>query len=117
MSSPSPWRKIEHIIPCQHIREYPAATTGTQNDVLHLAVKQYVPTNSPKPCAGDITIVIAPGGGFGKELYEPVCQELLVRYGKKGLNIRSIWAADPAHQGESGMLNEGRGGIDREPLK
>lgn len=68
MSSPSPWRTIEHIIPCQHIREYPAATTGTQNDVLHLAVKQYLPTNNPKPRAEDITIVIAPGGGFGKVL-------------------------------------------------
>lgn len=40
-----------------------------------------------------------------------------MRYGKKGLNIRSIWAADPAHQGESGIINEGRVGIDREPLK
>ncbi|RAH63223.1 hypothetical protein BO85DRAFT_483080 [Aspergillus piperis CBS 112811] len=117
MSLPSPWRTNELIIPCQHIREYPAATTGPQNDVLHLAVKQYLPTNNPKPRAEDITIVIAPGSGFGKELYEPVFQELLVRYGKKGLNIRSIWAADPAHQGESGIINEGRGGIDREPLK
>ncbi|KAI3025101.1 hypothetical protein CBS147345_2805 [Aspergillus niger] len=60
----------------------------------------------------DATIIVAPGGGFGKELYEPVCEELLMRYGKEGLKIRSIWAADPAHQAESNIINGGRLGID-----
>lgn len=37
-----------------------------------------------------------------------------MRYGKEGLKIRSIWAADPAHQAESNIINGGRLGIDRE---
>lgn len=32
----------------------------------------------------------------------------------KGINIRSIWIADVAHQGASGVLNEGKLGDDRE---
>ncbi|PYH28359.1 alpha/beta hydrolase [Aspergillus neoniger CBS 115656] len=112
MSSSSTFRVIEHTVPCQHIREYPAATRKTQEDVLHLAVKQYIPTNDPTPLPRAVTILIAPGSGFAKELYEPLCEELLVRCNRDGLSIRSIWAADPAHQGQSSIVNEGLLGID-----
>ncbi|GLB14557.1 hypothetical protein AtubIFM61612_001988 [Aspergillus tubingensis] len=101
MSSSSTFRVIEHTVPCQHIREYPAATRRTQEDVLHLAVKQYIPTNDP---------TLLPRA----ELYEPLCEELLVRCNRDGLSIRSIWAADPAHQGQSSIVNEGLLGIDGE---
>ncbi|KAI2884109.1 hypothetical protein CBS13152_8172 [Aspergillus niger] len=114
MSPSSPWKIVEHRVPSQHVREYPAATTITQESVLYLAVKQYIPLSNINPPPGDATIIVAPGGGFGKELYEPVCEELLMRYGKEGLKIRSIWAADPAHQAESNIINRGRLGIDRE---
>ncbi|KAL3259186.1 hypothetical protein ABHI18_005440 [Aspergillus niger] len=114
MSPSSPWKIVEHRVPCQHVREYPAATTVTQESVLYLAVKQYIPLSNINPRPGDATIIVASGGGFGKELYEPVCEELLMRYGKEGLKIRSIWAADPAHQAESNIINGGRLGIDRE---
>ncbi|GKZ32172.1 hypothetical protein AbraIFM66950_001352 [Aspergillus brasiliensis] len=112
MFSSSHWRIIEHTVPCQHIREYPAATARTQEDILHLAAKQYIPTTNTEPLPGDLTIVIAPGSGHPKELYEPLCEELLVRCTREGLGIRSIWAADPAHQCQSSITNEGFLGYD-----
>ncbi|CAK39251.1 uncharacterized protein An07g00270 [Aspergillus niger] len=66
MSPSSPWKIVEHRVPCQHVREYPAATTITQESVLYLAVKQYIPLTNINPRPGDATIIVAPGGGFGK---------------------------------------------------
>ncbi len=56
----------EHTIECQHIREYARATAVSQEDVLHLAVKQYIPLDNPDPKEGDITIIGACANGFPK---------------------------------------------------
>lgn len=55
-----------HIVPCQHIREYPRATVAEQEDVLHLAVKQYVPSDNLNPRPGDVTVIGAHANGFPK---------------------------------------------------
>lgn len=43
---------------------------------------------------------------IAKELYEPLWDEILDRSERLGFRIRSIWIADVAHQGDSGVLNE-----------
>ena len=48
-----------------------------------------------------------------QELYEPLWEELLDRSNKDGIRIRSIWIADAANQGASGILNEKNLGNDR----
>lgn len=60
------FRIEEHIVPCQHIREYARATTGAQEEVLHLAVKQYTPLTNLDPVPGDVTIIGAHANGFPK---------------------------------------------------
>lgn len=62
----SPFRIVEHVVPCQHIREYPGATAREQEDTLHLAVKQYIPLDNPNPQLGDVTILAAHANGFPK---------------------------------------------------
>lgn len=64
--SPSNFHVVEHKLPCQHIREYPAATTHTQEDVLYLVVKQYIPINNPNPQPGDVTIIASTANGLPK---------------------------------------------------
>lgn len=49
-----------------------------------------------------------------QELYEPLWDDLYHKLKVKGVNIRSIWIADAAHQGASGVLNEKKLGDDRE---
>lgn len=66
-----PFRIVEHEIPCQHIREYPAATAHEQEDVLHLSVRQYIPLDNPNPQPGDVTIIAAHANGFLKVRREP----------------------------------------------
>ncbi|EAW10659.1 putative toxin biosynthesis protein [Aspergillus clavatus NRRL 1] len=108
-SSPSttgPFRIVEHQVPCQHIREYPGATANEQEDVLHLAVKQYIPLDNPDPQPGDVTILATHANGFPKELYEPLWEEIHARSRANGFRIRSIWMTDVAHQGQSSVLNE-----------
>ena len=56
----------EHIVEAQHIREYPRATANSQEDVLRLSVKQYIPKNNPHPIPGDVTIIGAHANGFVK---------------------------------------------------
>jgi hypothetical protein len=58
----------EHKVECQHIREYPRALANSQEDVLHLAVKQYIPLDNPHPQPGDLTIIGAHANGFPKVL-------------------------------------------------
>ena len=97
---------VEHIVPCQHIRDYPQATACEQEDVMHMAVKQYVPLDNPNPRLGDVTLISTQACGFPKELYEPLWDELLTCTKRRKFRIRSIWIADLAQQGQSGVLNE-----------
>jgi hypothetical protein len=46
-------------------------------------------------------------------LYEPLFENLCIRSTRLGFKIRSIWIADAAHQGESGVINEETLGNDR----
>jgi hypothetical protein len=57
---------IEHVLPGQHIREYPRGTSVKQEDTFRLAVKQYIPVDNPNPQPGDVTIIGAHGNGFPK---------------------------------------------------
>ncbi|KAJ5753528.1 uncharacterized protein N7511_007681 [Penicillium nucicola] len=107
-TSSFPFTVTEHIIDGQYIREYPRATVS-QGACLKLAVKKYVPTDNPNPQPGDVTIIGAPGGGFpknAKELYEPLWEDLFVQCKKSGIKIGSIWTADAANLGASGVVNE-----------
>jgi hypothetical protein len=61
-----PFRVVEHKVPAQHIREYPQATSTSQEETLHLAVKQYIPLDNPSPQPGDVTIIGAHANGFPK---------------------------------------------------
>lgn len=67
-----PFRIVEHVIECQHIREYPGATANEQEDELHLAVKQYIPLDNPEPQPGDVTILAAHANGFPKVYLDTV---------------------------------------------
>lgn len=100
------FRVVEHKIPCQHIREYPRATSRSQHDVLQLSVKQYLPLTNPSPQPGDVSIVAAHANGFCKELYEPLWDALFVQSKQQKWRIRSVWMADVANQGASYILNE-----------
>lgn len=106
----------EHVVDGQHIREYARATAHAQEEVLQLAVKQYTPKDNPHPQPGDITILAAHANGFVKELYEPLWDDLLVACRQNGVNVRGIWMADIAWQGQSGILNQAKLGNDRESL-
>ncbi|KAJ5086620.1 hypothetical protein NUU61_007927 [Penicillium alfredii] len=110
--SQSPFRIVQHVVPCQHIREYPAATANEQEEPLHLAVKQYIPLDNPDPQPGDVTILAAHANGFPKELYEPLWEEIHARSRACGFRIRSIWMSDVAHQGQSSVINEDALGND-----
>lgn len=56
----------EYTLECQHIREYARATVESQEAVLHLAIKQYIPLDNPHPKEGDVTIIGAHANGFPK---------------------------------------------------
>ncbi|EDU40384.1 conserved hypothetical protein [Pyrenophora tritici-repentis Pt-1C-BFP] len=106
------FRIDEHKIEASHIRSFSRATATQQEEVLHLAVKQYTPLNNTSPKPGDITIIAAHANAFPKELYEPLWDELLQKCKQYGFGIRGIWIADVAHQGWSGVLNEDKLGND-----
>jgi hypothetical protein len=55
----------EHAVPTSHIREYARATAEDQEEVLHLAVKQYTPKRAVDS-AKQITIIGAHANGFPK---------------------------------------------------
>ncbi|KAK4093159.1 hypothetical protein Purlil1_2316 [Purpureocillium lilacinum] len=102
----------EHTIQASHIRDFPRATASSQDEALLLAVKQYVPKDNPKPQRGDLTVIGAHANGFPKELYEPLWDEFYLEAKRLGIRIRSIYIADAAWQGRSGILNEGKLGND-----
>ncbi|PVH97043.1 toxin biosynthesis protein [Periconia macrospinosa] len=89
----------EHVIPCQHIREYPRGVKSEGS--LRLALKQYTPITSKSE--NGITIIAGHGNGIPKECYEPLWEELLR---SSNIPIKSIWIADCSHQGASGVMNE-----------
>lgn len=62
----SPFIIKEHVVEAQHVREYPHATAHSQDEVLYLAVKQYIPKNNLNPQPGDITIIASHANGFVK---------------------------------------------------
>lgn len=103
---PSPFHVVEHIVEGQHIREYPRALVESQETVVHLHVKQYIPVDNPNPQPGDVTIIGAHANGFPKELYEPLWEDLLTQSHRHNFRIRSIWITDVATQGQSGVINE-----------
>ncbi|KAI1402673.1 putative toxin biosynthesis protein [Hypoxylon fuscum] len=109
-----PFHVKEHVIPSQHIREWPGATANSQEDVLYVCIKQYIPIDNPTPEPGDITVIGAHANGFPKELYEPLWEELhsASKRPDSGFRIRSIWIADASNQGHSGELNEHTQGND-----
>ncbi|KAK4956525.1 hypothetical protein LTR10_006052 [Elasticomyces elasticus] len=113
MSTSSLFNVIEHIVPCSHIREYPRATASGRDDPLELCVKQYIPINNPDPQPGDVTIIATHGSGLPKELYEPLFEDVVERSQQTNVRIRSVWIADCAHQGASGIRNERKLGNDR----
>ncbi|KAI1764947.1 putative toxin biosynthesis protein [Hypoxylon sp. FL1150] len=126
--SPYPFHIKEHVVPSQHVREWPRATANSQEDVLYVSVKQYIPVDNPSPQPGDITIIAAHANGFPKELYQPLWADLHALSsisnseskpdsgpkgkGAGGFRIRGIWIADVSNQGYSGMLNEQSQGND-----
>lgn len=79
-----------------------------------MCVKQYIPKNNPSPKEGDVTIIGAVADSYPKEIYEPLWENLVKELEGKGKRVRGIWVADPVNQGESGILNEGILGADRE---
>lgn len=106
------FRIEQHVLPCQYIREYPGATLDSQEEVLQLHIKQYIPLDEDSIGANAITIIAAHANGFPKELYEPLWDELYKKSKGNRFCIRSIWIADVANQGMSYVLNEGKTGND-----
>lgn len=51
-----------------------------------------------------------------QEAYEPVWEALFARLKAAGVAVNSLWMADPANQGASGVANEGVLGDDRKPV-
>lgn len=102
-----PFQIIDHIIPGQHIREYPHSTKGKQETPLQIAIKQYISLDRPSPIPDNaVTIIGSPGNGTPKETYEPLWQDLYVELNRRGIPLRAIWVADMSNQGASGVLNE-----------
>lgn len=112
LSTLSNFRVIEHITRCQHTRDRPAGAKRGRDDDLRLHVKQYIPRSKASPKPNDITIIAAHANGFPKEVNEPMWDDLHEKLGERGRGIRGIWIADMAHQGTSGILNEGLLGPD-----
>ncbi|KAJ4205588.1 hypothetical protein NW767_003652 [Fusarium falciforme] len=103
----------EHTIEASYIREYARATSHSQDEKLLLHVKQYIPKDNPNPQKGDVTLIGGHANGFPKELYEPLWEELYNEAKSRNLRIRSIWIADAAWQGQSGLINKDALGNDR----
>jgi hypothetical protein len=56
----------EYALPGQHIREFARGTANKQDEVLMVAVKEYIPKDNPEPKEGDVTIIGAHANGFPK---------------------------------------------------
>lgn len=119
---------VEHVVSCQHTREYPNATESEEG-ALSLAVKQYIPHDNRSPQAGDVTVLAAHANGLPKVSSNEFllkqeglkggkgnirAKEIYSRWKASGIRIRGIWIADAANQGQSGLINESILGNDRE---
>lgn len=54
----------EHVVPASYIREYPGSTANSQEETLHLQVKQYIPRDPPTDLNNDknaITLIAMHG--------------------------------------------------------
>lgn len=60
------FRIDEHVVEASHIRGFPRATSTTQEEVLHLSLKQYTPLDNPHPKPGDLTLIAAHANAFPK---------------------------------------------------
>ena len=60
-----------HALPSQYIREYPAATANSQEETLHIHLKQYTPLNRKGCPEGAVTIIAAHANGFPKVSFAP----------------------------------------------
>lgn len=92
----------EHIIPVPRVGGRERGVDST----LLLAIKQYTP-KAPHSSNG-ITLIAAPANAQPKEVYEPLWDRIFEVATRKGIAIGHIWMADIAHQGESGIRNEGK---------
>lgn len=74
-----PFDVKEHVIPCQHIREYPRATAHKQEELLHLSVKQYTPNDNQDAQIGDVNVSIigAHAQGFPKVFSALLCTQIV----------------------------------------
>lgn len=61
----------EHFVPASHIREYPGATIGSQEEVLYNHVKQYVPKAPIKDEKNAVTFICSMGVGLPKVGWRP----------------------------------------------
>ncbi|KAI9713384.1 MAG: hypothetical protein M1828_001418 [Chrysothrix sp. TS-e1954] len=107
-------RVTEHTLPAQYVRDYPNAIRGRRDTRLRLAVKQYTPLEEAEDCSEQSVTIIATGAnGFPKEIYEPLFDNLY-EYSRRSqqFKIRSIWMADMANQGASGVMNDNLLGDD-----
>jgi hypothetical protein len=108
------YRSDVYTIPGQHIREYANGTSNSSGDILKIAIKRYMPRQKAFSANDGITILACPGLGLSKELYEPLWDELYMYSARrKTFTICSIWIADFANQGASGIMNEDVLGIER----
>lgn len=97
---------IEHTSPCSHTRQYPGGAEPGKHSDLRLSIKQYVPKHTGSISSTALTVIGAHGNGLPSELLEPFWDDFYEQMESRGQQIRSIWVADQAHQGRSGVINE-----------
>ena len=102
----SNFQVVEHVVRCQHTRDRPAGAERGRDSDLRMHVKQYIPKTNPHAKRGDVTLIGAQANAFPKEMYEPLWDDIYERMQARGRNMRSIWIADMAPQGHSGVINE-----------
>ncbi|KAL4879535.1 Alpha/beta hydrolase family-domain-containing protein [Aspergillus karnatakaensis] len=102
-----PFNVVEHVLPGQHIREFPQSIKCRQETPLNLSIKQYTPLDQTSPIPDNaVTIIGVPGNGSPKEVYEPLWEDLYRQLQRQSVPLRGIWVADVSNQGASGVLNE-----------
>lgn len=93
-----------HVCKASHPRAF-RRCVNLPTDRLDLVVNEYV-SNKIEEQKHGLSVLFAHANGLPKELYEPFFKFLLTLLKMEGVPVRSIWAPDVAHQGESGVCNE-----------